>query len=221
MMHVIDKGDPFAPAQGQEVSRRVDLVIILQTQSFPDSRAKALDGPGEPSQSPLFVPIRTTTVDIDSIRSDHFGQLSLIVQLGKGPLSYYFARRVQQDELVGMESRTQLVLSAKGPATFKGSDYLPTPWQLLDPIAHIRVGVEGKNLAVDAKITDAVFVTVAKCLRQRASVVPAYSSQDGELFLTRQAEQRFGGFSTEFDRLLAKNAAQPQTDHVLLSVSRG
>lgn len=214
VMNVVDQRNTHGCAERDQVSWTVAFLVVFQGQSLPHSVRQQVEPLAKLFQGGLLVAIRSTGVDVDYVGSDPLSNFRLIFKLGDGMFYHIRLGRIQNNELVRVKRCPQTVCSGKVSTSAEMIDDLPTAWEVVQIVADIGMGLERKDLAVDAKAADAMAQAELQGLQQGFGVFPANARQLGKPLSATELLYRRSGRCAELDRLVSEYAAQPQANHL-------
>jgi hypothetical protein len=169
---------------------------------------------GQVLERVFFVAISAAGVQVDDIRMHPFRYLGVIFKLLDGILNNRLSGGGEEDKLVRMECRANVVFTAKISAGLKSLDDIFMTRKSADIVSDFMMGFQGKDLAVDSEIENLVYFTINQGLQKRFGIMETDFGQVIQLFFSGKPAEIFRRCPAECDGFVFEYAAESKTDHL-------
>jgi hypothetical protein len=173
MMQVVYERNFQSFANGQQITGRVHPIIVFQCQAAADAFRQTSNLTDQTFQRLTLVPVGTSGMNIDHIRTDPVRDLRLVSQIGNGTAGDLGVWGRQEYKLIRVKAGAQIVSAAIRFAFFECVYNFSRLGQVLYLIAEERMRFERQNLAVNSKSTNIIMPAKLKRLEKRSCVMPA------------------------------------------------
>jgi hypothetical protein len=102
-------------------------------------------------------------VDVYNVRIHPLGDFVLIDKICDGPPGHGIIRGREENELIRMKRGPKIVFCGVCAAALEHPAYFSVGRKIFQSVPHLRVGFEGKNLAVDPESMDPVTTAELQC----------------------------------------------------------